>query len=251
MKALRNLMLVAVVVGTMTVMGAQSFAGVLPYFPSVWDPGQAVGGESHLASVGTAGSFVSVDWWVIEGTPFGTPGVFWYFYQLENPTNEEIEQFTVVFGPHPLTTVGQILYAGTFEAPAAGDPTGSAFFPPTGLPHVLAGETYEPGTYVAAPAGSVTVSPTGVTFAAIDEPGPPVGLGPGKQNIYVFVITDPRPPMYGAGKALDGATGPWQTGPTLWGGVGDPIPVPSPEPTLALLLATGLVGIGFLRRKRK
>jgi hypothetical protein len=138
--------------------------------------------------------------------------------------------------------VGQTLYTGTFEAPAASDPT---------PPHVLAGETYEPGTYVAAPAGSVTVSPTGVTFAAIDEPGDPVGLGPGKQNKYVFVITDPRPPMYGVGKALDGSTGPWQTGPTLWGGVGDPIPVPSPEPTLALLLATGLVGIGFLRRKRK
>jgi hypothetical protein len=251
MKALRNLMLVAVVVGTMTVMGARSFAGPLPSFPSVWTPGQAVGGESHLASVNTAGNFVSVDWWVIEGTPFGTPGVFWYFYQLENTANREIEHFTVSFRTHPLTTVGQILYNGTFEAPVAGDPTGSTNFPPTGLPHVLAGEAPELTTYVVAYATSITVTPTDVTFSSIAPNNP--GLPAGKQNKVVFIIIDHRPPKYGYGTASNSIPpSPWVSGVT---GVpeqfGDPIPVPSPEPTLALLLATGLVGIGFLRRKRK
>jgi hypothetical protein len=221
----------------------------------VWAPGQAVGGESHLASVGKAGSFVSVDWWVIEGTPFGTPGVFWYFYQLENPATTEIEHFTVSFRTHPLTTVGQILYAGTFEAPAAGDPTGSTNFPPTGLPHVLAGESPELSTYVAAYATSITVTPTNVTFGSIAIPGtPPIpGVPAGKQNKVVFIIIDHRPPTYGPATASNSIPpSPWVSGGTsVPGQFGDPIPVPSPEPTLALLLATGLVGIGFLRRKRK
>ena len=246
-------MLVAVVVGTMTVMSARSFAGVLPSFPSVWAPGQAVGGESHLANNTTLGDFISVDWWVIEGTPFGTPGLFYYFYQLENPSTEEIEQFTVVFGPHPLTTAGQIDWVTAF-----GD-TFDAATTPLVPAHSISGETYEPDTYVDASVptpGGVTVSPTGITFTGI------AGLGPGTQNNYVFVITDPRPPMYGSGEALDGAIGPWGSGwkyidpdgpgpqPGVWQ-FGDPIPVPSPEPTLALLLVTGLAGIGFLRRKRK
>jgi len=258
MKALRNLMLVAVVVGTMTLMGTRSFAGVLPSFPSVWAPGQAVGGESHLASVNTAGSFVSVDWWVIEGSRFGSPGFFFYFYQLENPATTEIEHFTVSFGTHPLTTAGQILYAGTFEAPAATDPTGSNYFPPTGLPHVLVGESPELDTYVEAYATSITVTPTNVTFGSIAIPrDPPESSIPGvparTQNKVVFIIIDPRPPTYGPGTASNSnPPSPWLSGVTgVHGQFGDPIPVPSPEPTLALLLATGLVGIGFLRRKRK
>jgi len=251
MKALRNLMLVAVVVGTMTMMGARSFAGVLPPLPSVWTPGQYVGGESHLASSKVVGSYISVDWWVFfDGT------TYYYFYQLENPSTEEIEQFTVVFGPHPLTTAGQIEWVTAF-----GDTFDAATTAPVPA-HSITGETYEPDTYVNAPAGNVSVSSTGVTFTDIDETNDPVGLGPGKQNNYVFVITDPRPPMYGSGEALDGAIGPWGSGwkyidpdgpgpqPGVWQ-FGDPIPVPSPEPTLALLLVTGLAGIGFLRRKRK
>jgi hypothetical protein len=138
-----------------------------------------------------------------------------------------------------LTTVGQILYNGTFEAPAAGDPT-------AGLPHVLAGESPELSTYVAAYATSITVTPTNVTFGSIaiprDPPDSPIpGVPAGKQNKVVFIIIDHRPPTYGPATASNSTPpSPWVSGGTsVPGQFGDPIPVPSPEPTTLALLADG------------
>jgi len=107
MKALRNLMLVAVVVGTMTMMSARSFAGpLLPDFPSVWTVGQAVAGQTSLPVTSEGGGPPLIIDWIVA---YLGGNVWGYYYQIENTTGTTVFGFTIstVGGP-PFFAAGVI-----------------------------------------------------------------------------------------------------------------------------------------------
>jgi hypothetical protein len=255
MKALRNLMLVAVVVGTMTVMGARSFAGPLPSFPEVWNPGDFVMGQSTLASTDPdyLGSIydLEIDWVVMflgpapAGNPFGIPAgtpVWGYYYQIENSSTTVVGSFTITTPGPPFvaaTSVGADLDAGT-----ATDPLNPIFTIPA---HNVAGETEAATVGTAFPiTGVPALSLTSVTYSF--QPPP---FGPGKMptgwESEILIAYALVPPTYGRAGALDDTPpSPWASRP-----YGEPVPVPSPEPAVTMLLGIGtLLGAVMLRRRK-
>jgi len=244
MKALRNLMLVAVVVGTMTVMSARSFAGpLLPPLSAV----APVAGETDI--IGYEGGLVGrVDWFVLPpgnytGTVFeplvrnifsidpNDPAIsplYIYAYQIE-PAIDDIEDWTVnVKGPYlgsgtsflDLDTVGHD--ETTF--PNLGDT------PPNPPPdeNELAGATLQPMAF-----GPIN-KPDNVTY---DFDGL---LDLGEESEVLWLLSE-MPPTYGIGALSDGLPSP---------GVGL-VPVPSPEPATLALMLMGIIGANIVRRRRK
>jgi hypothetical protein len=238
MKALRNLMLVAVVMGLVT---AKLFAGPIPSpLPDPkFVPGNVVKGQSTL--LGRDGSAIQVDWivaWIPDLELYG------YAYQLENFSTTDVSSFTII----PL---GPIVPGSVFISPAGSDwdPSAAGGWPPLDWPadaatHNIAGEVE--------PAGGLGNSPTsgGVGIDGSITWTWPVGaqLLPGTETVIIGFLS-PMAPTYGIGNAFDGVpTGGWGPDFNL---LSDPLPVPSPEPTTILLLATGLGVVGIYRRKSR
>jgi hypothetical protein len=238
MKALRNLMLVAVVMGLVT---AKLFAGPIPSpLPDPkFVPGNVVKGQSTL--LGEDGSAIQVDW-IVAWIP--GPDLYGYAYQLENFSTTDVTSFTIV----PL---GPIVPGSVFISPAGSDWDPSAaggwplpLWPADAATHDIVGEVE--------PEGGLGNSPTsgGVGIDGSISWTWPVGaqLLPGTETVIIGFLS-PMAPTYGKGNAFDGApTGGW--GPSF-NPLSDPLPVPSPEPTTILLLATGLGIVGIYRRKSR
>jgi hypothetical protein len=245
MKALRNLMLVAVVVGTMTVMGARSFAGpLLPPLSAV----APVAGETDIIGVG--GVLVGrVDWLVLPpgdytGTVFAPlvedifgpfdPGdpivspLYIYAYQIE-PAINDIENWTVnVKGPY--------LGSGTsfLDLDVVGHD--ETIFPNLGDTH-----PNPPPKENELPSASLQF----MNFGPIEKPDNVTydfdGLLDIGEESEVLWLLSAMPPTYGIGALSDGLPAP---------GIGL-VPVPSPEPTTLALLLMGIVGVNVVRRRRK
>jgi len=244
MKALRNLMLVAVVVGTMAMMSARSFAGpLLPDFPSDWwltNPWKA--GQSKLVNpLNPTEDYIHIDWIVFwdEAGIWGYPGSFVYLYQIENTRGSSgVRGFTVWYGD------GVTEEIGTKEGDLDADN------PPSWLGHYwdpnfpnLATET-EPGGI---PLGDLTNYNASFVVGGVSWTNNLDGGITLTNESLVLYLIDPRPPTYGTATAHDAAS--W------WGQVtlgaityGDPVPVPSPEPAAIFLM---LSAIGALWRRRK
>jgi hypothetical protein len=237
MKALRNLMLVAVVVGTMTLMGARSFAGpLLPPLSAV----APVAGETDI--IGYNGGLVGrVDWLVLPpgdytGTVFAPlvedifgpfePGdpivspLYIYAYQIE-PAINDIENWTVnVKGPY--------LGSGTsfLDLDVVGH--SSVIFSNLAAENELVGAPLQFMSF-----GPIN-KPDNVTY---DFDGL---LGIGEESEVLWLLSA-MPPTYGIGALSNGLPAP---------GTGL-VPVPSPEPTTLALLLMGIVGVNVVRRRRK
>jgi len=248
MRAIKSLLVMTAVAGLVATMGARSFAGpLLPSFELNWwltNPVKA--GQSQLVNPSNpAGDYINVDWLVIydEAGVWGHPGSFVYLYQLENTAgSSSIRAFNVTYyNPFFSNEVG--IKAGDLDDNTAlwtGHNSGN--FGNLGSPPTPA-ET-EPGG-----------GPQGVpdNYDALQLPGSvsftTVGIGITQESLVLYII-DPRPPVYGEARAQDGATwwGKVTVGPITYG---DPVPVPSPEPTTIVLLAMGVIGTVALRNRRR
>jgi len=220
MKALRNLMLVAVVVG---IMGVRAFAGPIPIplkDPKFHGPQK---GESivYNAFYGQSGeAYITVDWVVRWNDVME---VYEYFYQLENPTTTAIARFT-------LTPQGPVLAVGAIEEDID-----------TWLGHILPdGEVELDDLHTVAP-DDFGFTYIGDVYWEWDEVPPLLS----NKESYILYLTSLMPPTYGYAEAKDGTPGPFSTGHQG----SQPIPVPSPEPGVLLMLGISVAGILVWRRK--
>ena len=243
MKALRNLMLVAVVVGTMTMMGARSFAGpLLPDFPSVWNVGDAVAGQTTLPVEFDGNPSIDPNPLVVDWIVVYLGGNIWgYYYQIENATGTTVSSFTIsTAGGPPFFAAGildtdldadftdslaLITIKGHDESNYGNLGSSPPYSPPSETENATSG-LQDPIT--------LDLSLEGVTwfFAA-----------PKLMNGYestILVAYANMPPMYGTASANDSGI--------TWGGGG--IPVPSPEPSAVVLMTIGALVGGLLTRRR-
>jgi len=240
MRTLSRLWMAAV--ATMLMAGAV-FAGPIPSSPGPPFPSF---GESDLASFTTLGNVVRVDWIVMDATAFGFPGLFAYLYQVENVSGVDIDTFTVTF-PAGVVPAVEVANFGVLSGDDLDAETG--FHPAHSSPNIV-GELSE------LPLGnapsSTNINVVGGFVANItwtwtsEESGGSGLLIAGTESPTLFFITS-LPPVYGVGGASNSQP------PSPWGSLapgGQPIPVPSPEPTTALLLIGALmVGASVCRRR--
>lgn len=233
MRTLSRLWMAAV--ATMLMAGAV-FAGPIPSSPGPPFPSF---GESDLASFTTPGNVVRVDWIVMDASTFGFPGLFAYLYQVENVSGIYIDTFTVTF-PAGVVPAVEVVAFGVL---AGDDLDVATVFHPA---HNIAGELSEPTTLGNAPSStSVNVVGGFVTDITWTWTSPNL-LAPNTESPTLYFITS-FPPVYGVGAASNA------TPPSPWNSLapgGQPVPVPSPEPTTALLLIGALmVGASVCRRR--
>jgi len=241
MKALRNLMLVAVVVGTMTMMSARSFAGpLLPDFPSVWTVGQAVAGQTSLPVTSEGGGPPLIIDWIVA---YLGGNVWGYYYQIENTTGTTVFGFTIstVGGP-PFFAAGVISdldLDSTFTDPIYG--TTILGHDASNYGNLGADPPYEPPPETEGAVSGIQnpilppdLSATGVSWVFAS---PKLGTG---YESSILVAYANVPPMYGTAVAVNS--------PVTWGGGG--IPVPSPEPSAVVLMTIGALVGGLLTRRR-
>jgi hypothetical protein len=182
-------------------------------------------GESKIYNAsGTA--FLTVDW-IVQWNP--VLNLYEYLYQLEvsSFTGTVISRFTV-------TPKGPVSFVGAIA---------DSLDNPLSFNHNLPGEEVDPlALYTTPPDASLT----GITAAGDVAWGWLTGqeITVGKQSVILY-LTSPMPPTYGYGEAKDGLPGPFATSFTG----SQPIPVPSPEPGVLLMLGVSLVGISVWRRK--
>jgi hypothetical protein len=248
MKALRNLMLVAVVVGTMTVMGARSFAGPLPSFPGVWNPGDYVMGQSTLQGTGTPAQDIEIDWVVMflgpaPSNPFGIPvgaPVWAYYYQIEASTTTVVARFVVTTPGPPFvfaTSVSGDLDAGL----PGGDPLTGMDIPA----HNLGALETEGATGGIQAVTLTELYPTSARWNFLTPGAGPIPAGWESEILVAYALV---PPTYGNASATDDIPpSPWST---LAGPRGEPVPIPSPEPTIAFMFLAGLL-VGGMKLKHR
>jgi hypothetical protein len=240
MRTLSRLWMAAV--ATMLMAGAV-FAGPIPSSPGPPFPSF---GESDLASFITPGNVVRVDWIVMDASTFGFPGLFAYLYQVENVSGVYIDTFTVTF-PAGVVPAVEVVAFGVL---AGDDLDVATTFHPAHSPPNIFGELSELPLGNAPSSTSVNVVGGFVTditwtWTSTDQGGFGL-LAPNTQSPTLYFITS-FPPVYGVGAASNA------TPPSPWNSLapgGQPIPVPSPEPTTALLLIGALmVGASVCRRR--
>lgn len=251
MKVLKNLMLVAVVVGTMMVIDARSFAGPLPSFPGVWNPGDYVMGQSTLQGTGTPAQDIEIDWVVmflgpappnLFGIPEGAP-VWAYYYQIEVSTTTVVSRF-VVTTPGPPFVFATSVFGDLDEGLPRGDPLTGMDIPAHNLGDL---ETEDATGGIRAATGAPELFPTSVKWNFLS---PPYGAGaiPAGWESEILIAYALFPPTYGNASAHDEIPpSPWST---LGGPRGEPVPIPSPEPTIAFMFLAGLL-VGGMKLKHR
>lgn len=261
MRATKSLLVMALVVGLVTTMGIKSFAGplpphLLPDFPNVWTPGQAVMGQSTLSTF-TGNSNIptqnlQIDWIVMFlGTPLvpwapeGTP-IWAYIYQIENPTPP-----SPLPPSHPKPFTVSSFSVSTVEGPPF-------LFATTISGDLDDDENVEPFSNLSIPAHNLVeeteLATSGTNWLTQGTPVPLLtgvtwsfGTGdtelPSGYESEILIAYAAFPPKYGNSSANDDVP------PSPWSG---PVPVPSPEPSTIALIAMGLlIGVTGLRRYSK
>jgi len=250
MKVLRNLMLVAVVVGTMAMMSAWSFAGPLPGFPGVWNPGDYVMGQSTLQGTGTSEQDIEIDWVVMflgpaPSNPFGIPEdapVWAYYYQIEASTSTVVGRF-VVTTPGPPFVFATSVFGDLDLGLDDGDPLTGMDIPAHNLG--IPPETEDATEGIRA----VTLTelyPTSVRWSFLTTGYGPIPAGWESEILVAYALV---PPTYGNATAVDDIPpSPWHS---IASPRGEPVPIPSPEPTIAIMFLAGLLVGGMKLRHRK
>lgn len=224
MKAMKSLLMMTAVVGLVATMGVRSFADVLPPFPSTWNPGDEVKGETTIPVLLGDAQPLKIDWIVKY---FGN-NLWGYYYQIENASGTTVSSFTIKTPYHPFFVAGftndDIDSDFTAPLPGSGIVTG----------HNILGETEDAGGGVQI-ADVVTLGPNDVTWFF---------TSPKLANTYesglLFAYAN-MPPTYGGGATANDSGVAW--------GVGYGIPVPSPEPSTVALIVLGILGGVFVRRR--
>ena len=254
MKVLRNLMLVAVVVGTMMVMGARSFAGPLPpSFPEVWNPGDYVMGQSTLQGTGTPAQDIEIDWVVMflgpaPSNPFGIPvgaPVWAYYYQIEASTTTFVSRF-VVTTPGPPFVFATSVFGDLDTGLVNGDPLTGMNIPAhnLGVPTETEDATGGIQAVTLTELYTTLVAWNFTTIPNVPNTGP-IPAGWESEILIAYALF---PPTYGNASAQDGS--PPSTWETLKEPRGEPVPIPSPEPTIAFMFLAGLL-VGGMKLKHR
>jgi hypothetical protein len=199
-----------------------------PLLPPLTAPFPIAGQSSLTNPTGT--STIRVDWIVAFAS-----GLYYYYYQLENPTSTAIEDFvvyagvpwlsvTILAGDLDSTDVAGLGSAHTSAnyANLGGAPAENEFGTQLSL--------ITPSAY--GPLGSLAIW----TFF-------PSTVGTGRESVILYG-TSAFGPRYGTAVGSDGFD--WSS--TNPGG--EAVPVPAPEPGSFLLLGTGLLGIATVARYR-
>lgn len=222
-------------VSVSAVLGTAS-AGPIPATPAV-PPGGASVGESLLTSFAVgAQSALNVDWMVLDVTASFGFSAYAYLYQLENTTAVNIDVFTVTMQAGAIATIFQ---SGSLnddlDVAGPGHPAHDvAAFP------ALAGEA-DPFGLQQLTSVLTTLNPQDNTVTWAFDP-----LQTTCESTLLYFISR-MPPTYNLAVAHDG------TPPSPWGSAapgGQPVPVPVPEPSSIAAVASGVVALAALRRRR-
>lgn len=237
-------------------MGARSFAGPLPSFPSVWNVGDYVMGQSTLGSTvsgyGGATYDIEIDWIVMflgpapSNNPFNIPAgapVWGYYFQIENSSTTTVGALTITTPGPPFVAATSI--SADLDIGGIPDPLVSIINIPS---HDLGALETEAATS-GGPwpiTGNPSVGPTTTSWSFLPPP-----YGPGKMPVgyesEILVAYALVPPTYGNAGALDEIPpSPWSS----FGLGGEKVPIPSPEPASTAMLIAGLL-MGTLVFKRR
>ncbi|GBC98037.1 hypothetical protein HRbin17_00532 [bacterium HR17] len=245
MRAFKSLLVTTAIAGLLAAMSVRLFALPLPSLSGPWAPGEMRAGQSKLVNPLNTTDYITVDWIVLYDSVgvWGYPGSFVYMYQLENTAGSSgIRAFNVKYGGAQGNNDEIGIKAGDLDAnnPPLWSGHNSTNFgnlsvetEPGGTPQ---GNLGNYNAFFPDP-NSVSYTLSGITISL------------GRESLVLYII-DPRAPTYGEAKAQDSAS--WWGMVTL-GGVtyGEPVPVPSPEPGMFMLLATSLAGILVWQRRSK
>jgi len=223
--------------GLMVTIGARSYADLMPSFPSTWNPGDAVAGQSTLYVSSGSGVPITVDWIVVYWGNVGPNGapVWGYYYQLENPENQPAGKTITVFTVSTLH--GPPFFAAGFISGQSLDENFNDGYGNV-MGHDLSPLEFEPEPGdIQDPVTPPDLSRYKVTYSF--NPPESANIAIGNQS-SVLTAYATFAPMYGIGTA--------QNSDVQWRGL---VPVPSPEPSVGLLLLMGLMGGSVVARWRR
>lgn len=249
MRLIKSLLVMTAVVGLVAIMGARSFAGPLPSFPSVWNVGDYVAGQSTLGgTTANPAEDIEIDWVVMflgpaPANPFGIPvgaPVWGYYYQVENSSPTVVGRF-VVTTPGPPFVFATSVFGDLDTGLVGGDPLTTLNIPA----HSIAGET-ELATGGIRVATTTELFPSSVRWNFLTPPsGPgPIPINWESEILLAYALV---PPTYGNASAIDDIP------PSPWSSLaarGEPVPIPSPEPSAMVLLGMGMLA-GIMMRRLK
>jgi len=238
---------ITVGLGVAAIAASTAVAGPIPGTPTVGSMGESFWGSNNSPS----DPGLNIDWMVLDATSWGYAGAYVYLYQIEVKTSAtDVKSFNVSFNQ----TASPILASGYLNSDLDVALGGGTPHPA----HAVAGEMdsgfLAPAFTVdsAAVINATQITSGGISwnFTGIASPG--TGATPYQESGTFYFVTK-NPPIYGNGNALDSIPpSPWSGGLNPTTPSSQPIPVPAvPEPSEYLMAGIGLLGLGYLIRRKK